>query len=102
MNEEMMTMVEEIENNEAAELEVYEEPVKTGNGIAGKLAVGIGIAVAGATAFVWHKTKAKREQRAIRKLEKKGYVIYKDEPTEVVEVEAEVVSEQNEDVQEDK
>lgn len=102
MNEEMMTMVEEIENNEATELEVYEEPVQSGNGIVGKIAVGVGLAVAGAAAFVWHKTKDKREAKTIRKLEKKGYVIYKTQNEEVIEAEAEVVSEQNEDVQEDK
>lgn len=102
MNEEMMTMVEEIENNEATELEVYEESAKSGNGIAGKIAIGVVAAAAGVGALVWHKTKAKREERAIRKLEKKGYVIYKDQPEEAIEVEAEVVSEQNDDVQEEK
>ena len=100
MNEELMVMVEELENNEATEVEINEEPIETGNGVVGKIAIGIGLAVAGAGAFVWHKTKAKREERTIRKLEKKGYVITKDAP--VVEVEAEPVSESNEEVQEEK
>lgn len=102
MNEEMITMVEEIENNEVTDVEVYEEPTKSGNDIVGKIAVGAVAVGAGVAALVWHKTKAKREERAIRKLEKKGYVIYKDQPEEAIEVEAEVVSEQNEDVQEEK
>lgn len=106
MNEEMMVMAEEIENNEVTELvpaEYHEEPETTGNGIVGKIAVGVGLAVAGAAAFVWHKTKDKREAKTIRKLEKKGYVIskaIKEEPA--VEAEAEDVSEQNEEVQEEK
>lgn len=101
MNEEMMTMVEEIENNEVTDVEVYEEPAKSGNGIVGKIVVGTAVAVAGVGALVWHKTKAKREERTIRKLEKKGYVISKVQD-DVIEVEAEVVSEQNEEVQEEK
>lgn len=100
MNEELMVMAEELENNEATEVEINEEPIETGNGIVGKIAVGVVAAVVGAGAFAWYKTKAKREERTIRKLEKKGYVITKEEP--VVEVEAEIVSEQNEEVQEEK
>lgn len=102
MNEEMMTMVEELEENETTELEVCEEPVETGNGIVGKIVVGAIVAGAGVGALIWHKTKAKREARAIRNLEKKGYVIYKAQDEDVIESEAEVVSEQDEEVQEEK
>lgn len=102
MNEEMMTVVEEIENDEVKEVEVCEEPVETGNGIVGKIVVGAIVAGAGVGALIWHKTKAKREERAIRKLEKKGYVIYKTQDEEVIDVEPEVISEQDEEVQEEK
>lgn len=101
MNEEMMTMVEEIENNEVTDVEVYEETSKSGNGIVGKIAIGVVGAVVGAGALIYYKTKDKREERTIRKLEKKGYVINKAQD-DVIEVKAEIVSEQNEEVQEEK
>lgn len=104
MNEELKVM-EEIETYEATEMvpaEYNEEPESTGNGIVGKIAIGVGLAVAGAGAFVWHKTKAKREERTIRKLEKKGYVISKVVAESDAVEESEPVSEQNEDVQEEK
>lgn len=98
MNEELKVM-EEQTNYEATEAEYYEEPVETGNGVVGKIAIGAVAAVVGAGAFIYYKTKDKREQRTIRKLEKKGYVISKQ--IDVVE-ESEPVSEQNEEVQEEK
>lgn len=83
------------ENIEATEMvpveteEVYEEPKATGgNGL--KILMGVCGLVAAAGAVAWHKTKDKREQKQIERLEKKGYVIYKDEP---VEIEAEIVDE---------
>lgn len=94
MNEEMKTF-EEIENTEVN----YEdmEPETSDNGIVGKVMVGLVLAVGGAAAFVWHKTADKREERAIRKLEKKGYVI-----TKVIEDDTseEDVSEDMEDTEE--
>ena len=99
MNEELKVM-EEIENNEVAMTEYYEEPENTGNGIVGKIAIGAVAAVVGAGAFIYYKTKDKREERTIRKLEKKGYVISKVVDQEVEE--SEPVSESNEDVQEEK
>jgi hypothetical protein len=99
MNEELKVM-EEQTNYEATEAEYYEEPVKTGNGVIVKeIAIGAVAAVVGVGAFIYYKTKDKREQRTIRKLEKKGYVISKQ--IDVVE-ESEPVSEQNEEVQEEK
>lgn len=83
------------ENIEATELvpetteEVYEESKATGgNGL--KILMGVCGLVAAAGAVVWHKTKDKREQKQIERLEKKGYVVFKDEP---VEVEAEIIDE---------
>lgn len=97
MNEELKVMEEQ--TNYEAEAEYYEEPETTGNGIVGKIAIGAVAAVVGAGAFVYYKTKDKREQRTIRKLEKKGYVISK----QIDEVEeSEPVSESNEDNQEEK
>lgn len=103
MNEELKVM-EEIETYETAEMvpvEYNEESESTGNGIVGKIAI-VGTAVACAGAFVWYKTKAKREERAIRKLEKKGYVISKVVTETTTIDESENVSESNEEVQEEK
>lgn len=92
MNEELRNDLVEVEMNEELE-EEFEES----NGIFGKVAVGIGVVAIGvATTLVVKnrdKIKAKLEERKIRKLEDKGYVIYK--PEEVVESE-EVESEEEE------
>ena len=97
MNEELKVM-EEQTNYEAA-AEYNEESIETGNGIVGKVAIAAVTAVVGAGAFLYYMTKDKREQRTIRKLEKKGYVISK----QIDEVEeSEPVSESNEDNQEEK
>lgn len=105
MNEELKIMKEETENYEATELvpaEYHDEPETTGNGIVGKIVVGVVAVGAGVGALVWHKNKAEREERAIRKLEKKGYVISKVQDAVVVEAKPEVDSESNEEVQEEK
>lgn len=85
---------EEIENTEV--VEVNEEPETSGNGILGLIAGGL--VVAGATAVVLHKTKAKREAKKIEKLRKKGYVITSPEEADEIEVysedEAELVDEE--------
>lgn len=99
MNEELKVM-EEIENNEVNDAEYHEEPVNTGNGVVGKVVFGVVAAAAGVTALVLHKTKDKREQRTIRNLEKKGYVISKVIADQTDE--AEPVSESDEEVQEEK
>ena len=76
-----------MENNEV----MYEEEVTTevmenndetrsGNGIVGKVIGGLiitGLAVGAAK--LWKKTAPRREARAIKKLEKKGYMINKPE-----------------------
>ena len=76
MNEEMMTNVEE----EIVDyVENYSEPVVSGKGVLTKVLIGVAIVGAGAAAFLY-KSKDKLEQRRIRKLEAKGYVITKPEP----------------------
>ena len=87
---------EEIENTEV--VEVNEEPETSGNGILGIIAGGL-VVVAGATAVVLHKTKAKREAKKIEKLRKKGYIIIS--PEEVDEIEA-VSEDDTEIVEEEK
>ena len=99
MNEELKVM-EEQTNYEATEAEYYEEPVEAGNGIVSKIAIGAVAAVVGAGAFIYYKTKDKREQRTIRKLEKKGYVISKVVAEQAAD--SEPVSESDEEVQEEK
>lgn len=92
MNEEMTTM-EEIEVNE--EVAVYDEPDTSGSGCIGKLVVG-GLAIGAAVALWFHKTKDKREAKKIKKLEKKGYVIYA--PGEI-SCDSESVSDENVDAE---
>lgn len=99
MNEEMMNM-EAMEAKEA-EYEVipyesdepaFNEECESGIGSIALLAVA-GVAV-GAAAFAIakkDKIKAKLEERKIKKLEKKGYVVIR--PDELVEAEAEVSEE---------
>lgn len=86
MNEELMTNNEEIETTEieATEMEVYDEPERSGIG-AGKIVLGLGLVLAGGAAAWAHKNKAKLEERKIEKLRKKGYVIYKPEDEAVEE-----------------
>ena len=86
MNEEIMTM-EEIE--EVNDVVADEMPEESGKGFAGFIIAGLAIA-GGAAAFAWHKTKNKREERAIRKLEQKGYVITKCDPDETEDVSEEI------------
>lgn len=79
MNEE----IRNYEENEITEVEVYEEP-ETSNGSLGFILGGLAI-VAGATAVVLHKTKAKRESKRIEKLRKKGYIIVTPEEADALE-----------------
>jgi hypothetical protein len=88
-------MTNEIMNNEIIETEemgIQETPESSGSGIVGKLAVGAVIVGAGVAAFLY-KTRAKREERKIEKLRKKGYVITREseQADKVVEVSGEVV-----------
>lgn len=78
MNEEMYNTYEEPENTE--EIEVCEEPEENSGASIKGIAIGIAAIVA-ATAFVLHKTKAKREEYLVERLRKKGYTIYKTEVT---------------------
>ena len=91
MNEETNNTLEEIETTN--EVEVCDEPEENSGSSIGLIVAGAVALIAGA-AFVLHKTKAKREEYLIKKLEKKGYTIYK---TDVVYDESEVSeSEDNE------
>ena len=89
MNENIDVTFEEIE-----ETDVDFEQTETGNsGLAGKVLIGaIGTAaVVAAVAVVKGKDKFKtwKEQRDIKKMQKKGYVVIKsDDVQEIVEVEA--------------
>lgn len=80
MNEEMVT----IENAEV--VEVYEEAEKAGSGIIGKVILGLVAVGIGAGALVY-KNRDKIEERRIRKLEKKGYVISRPEQNDVADSE---------------
>lgn len=92
--EQKTTELEEIATTMISEVgddEVTEES----NGGFGKVFLGLAVA-AGVGGLLWHKTKDKREQRAIEKLRKKGYEIV--EPEDFLEVydgiEAEYVEEE--------
>ncbi len=75
-----------MENNEVMYEEVdtvidaiNEEPVKS-SGVLRKVAYGALFTCAAAVgAWLWKKNEPKREERAIKKLEKKGYVVYMPE-----------------------
>lgn len=87
MTNEEMVMHDEIETKEDVvnyDNFDYEEE-KGSSGIAGAVVKGIlAAAVVGGGALIY-KNRQKLEERKIKKLEKKGYVIYK--PTEVVDEE---------------
>lgn len=95
MNEEMMTY-EELDVVENTEVEdTYVEPVSNG-GISAVGAFVGGTLVAGAVggaAWLWNKTKAKREELAVKKLEKKGYIITKAEIVEDIDPEVDEIVE---------
>lgn len=84
MNEE----IRNYEENESTELEVYEEPKTSGNGVLGFVLGGLAIA-ATTTAIVLHKTKSKREAKRVEKLRKKGYVVLTPEEVEELAVDPE-------------
>ena len=86
MTEEIMNF-EEIENTELVEID--EEPETSGKGIVGKLAIGA-LIVGGAAALIY-KNKHKFEERKIRKLEKKGYLVIRPEDEMPVEAYSEEV-----------
>lgn len=66
-------MTEEINENE--EIEVYNEPEESGSGILGKVVIGALVVVGAGVAALIYKNKGKLDERRIRKLEKKGYII---------------------------
>ena len=82
---------EKFENQEMdTEIEVYEdqyESEESGKGMLGRAALVLGGAVAAGLAAVWHFTKDKREEHNVKKLEKKGYIVTRPQPVEIVEVE---------------
>ena len=75
------TMISEVSDDEVTE---------ESNGGFGKVFLGLAVA-AGVGGLLWHKTKDKREQRAIEKLRKKGYEII--EPEDFLEVDDEIEAE---------
>lgn len=75
------TTISEVSNDELTE---------ESNGGFGKVFLGLAVA-AGVGGLLWHKTKDKREQRAIEKLRKKGYEII--EPEDFFEVDDEIEAE---------
>lgn len=77
MNEEMNNTFEEIENIEATEIGNNLET--SDNGLVGKIVIGAVIVAVGATAAFVYKNRAKFEERQIRRLEKKGYLISRPE-----------------------
>lgn len=92
--EQKTTELEEIATTMISEVADDVVTEESGKGGFGKVLLGLSVA-AGVVGLVWHKTKDKREQRAIEKLRKKGYEII--EPEEVVEddeIEAEYVEEE--------
>lgn len=69
---------EVIENTiDVLEPEVYDEPEESGISL-GKLALGVGL-VAGGIGFLCYKFKGKFEERQVKKLKDKGYVVIKPE-----------------------
>lgn len=84
------------EEDGATEVAENNDETRSGSGIVGKLVGGLIVAgLAAGAVKLWKKTAPKREAKAIKKLEKKGYVIYKTEEDEdcVCEAEFEDVTE---------
>lgn len=84
------------EEEVATEVAENNDESRSGSGIVGKLVGGLIVAgLAAGAVKLWKKTAPKREAKAIKKLEKKGYVIYKTEEDEdcVCEAEFEDVTE---------
>lgn len=86
-------MSEEIKNEvmetETTELDTVDYEESSSSGKIGKIVLGVGLGLAAAGVVVWHKTKDKIEAKQIERLKKKGYVIYREEDVEVVEVDSE-------------
>ena len=90
-NEEQKTAeLEEIATTMISEVADDVVTEESGKGGFGKVLLGLSVA-AGVVGLVWHKTKDKREQRAIEKLRKKGYEII--EPEDFFEVDDEIEAE---------
>lgn len=89
--EQKTTELEEIATTMISEVADDVVTEESGKGGFGKVLLGLSVA-AGVVGLVWHKTKDKREQRAIEKLRKKGYeIIEPEEEVEDDEIEAEYV-----------
>lgn len=82
-------MTEELRNYEViedVEVEVYDEEPETSSK-RGFGALALGAVLVGGAAALLYKNRNKLEERKIRKLEKKGYIVTR--PDEAVNVEAE-------------
>ena len=88
--EQKTTELEEIATTMISEVADDVVTEESGKGGFGKVLLGLSVA-AGIVGLVWHKTKDKREQRAIEKLRKKGYEIV--EPEDFLEVDDEIEAE---------
>ena len=88
--EQKTTELEEIATTMISEVADDVVTEESGKGGFGKVLLGLSVA-AGVVGLVWHKTKDKREQRAIEKLRKKGYEII--EPEDFFEVDDEIEAE---------
>lgn len=89
-DEQKTTELEEIATTMISEVSDDEVTEESGKGGFGKVFLGLAVA-AGVGGLLWHKTKDKREQRAIEKLRKKGYEII--EPEDFFEVDDEIEAE---------
>lgn len=90
-NNEIMEL-EEMENTEV--IDETEETEDSGKGLFWTLL--FGGAVAATVAIVMHKTRDKRKARRIEKLREEGYIVYKPEEVEELEVEENVEIEDEE------
>ena len=81
-------IIDEINTTNEDGVDVIElEPEESGNGFAGKLVAILAVGAVGVIGGLLYKNREKLEQRQIKKLEKKGYVIYKSDEVEVREIE---------------
>ena len=82
MNEEMNNQEVEL----VEEIEIYEEPEKSGNGFL-KVLGGVAVLATAAVAAVCYKNRDKIKEKRIEKLRKQGYVVYKHEEDQPLDFE---------------
>lgn len=99
MNEEIMNNeIEEIENTEVETETTVEPEDSKGNGLAGLIVTGLVVLGGVALYKSRHKIKAWKDKKAIKRLEKRGYVVNNpNEVAESIEVVTEEVAEEIEE-----